>query len=64
MKRTFIAVKIPVSRTTAEIIQDIKSELQDEKIKWVETFNMHITLFFAGETHDEMIKKISSEMEY
>ena len=63
MKRTFIAVKIPVSRTTAEIIQDIKSELQDEKIKWVETFNMHITLFFVGETHDEMIQKISSELE-
>jgi len=63
MKRTFIAVKIPVSGTTAEIIQDIKSELQDEKIKWVETFNMHITLFFVGETHDEMIQKISSELE-
>lgn len=63
MKRTFIAVKIPVSKQTAEIIQDIKSELQNEKIKWVEIFNMHITLFFAGDTDEEMIQKISTALE-
>lgn len=59
MKRTFIAVKIPVSKQTAEEIQNIKSELQDEKIKWVEIFNMHITLFFVGDIDEEMIQKIS-----
>jgi 2'-5' RNA ligase len=59
VKRTFIAVKIPVSKQTAEEIQNIKYELQDEKIKWVEIFNMHITLFFVGDTDEEMIQKIS-----
>jgi len=59
MKRTFIAVKIPISKQTAEIIQDIKSELQDEKIKWVEIFNMHITFFFVGDTDEKIIQNIS-----
>ncbi|MFP4025250.1 MAG: RNA 2',3'-cyclic phosphodiesterase [Thiohalospira sp.] len=63
MKRTFIAVKIPVSKQTAEKIQDIKSELQHEKLKWVEIFNMHITLFFAGDTDEDMIQKISTGLE-
>ncbi|HKL08943.1 MAG TPA: RNA 2',3'-cyclic phosphodiesterase [Bacteroidales bacterium] len=63
MKRTFIALKIPVSKQTAEKIQEIKSELQEEKIKWVEIYNIHITLFFAGNTDEEMIQKISSHLE-
>ncbi|HSH51468.1 MAG TPA: RNA 2',3'-cyclic phosphodiesterase [Bacteroidales bacterium] len=59
IRRTFIAVKIPVSKQTAEKIQDIKSELQNEKIKWVEIFNMHITLFFVGNTDEKLIQNIS-----
>ncbi|MFO7827344.1 MAG: RNA 2',3'-cyclic phosphodiesterase [Bacteroidales bacterium] len=59
MKRTFIAIKIPVSKQTAEFIQDIKSELRNDKINWVEIFQMHITLYFLGDTEDEMIEKIS-----
>ncbi|MEE4198830.1 MAG: RNA 2',3'-cyclic phosphodiesterase [Bacteroidales bacterium] len=64
MKRTFIAVKIPVSKSTAGMIQEIKDELQNEKIKWVDFFNMHITLFFLGDTREEMIEKIISELEH
>lgn len=59
MKRTFIAIKIPISKQTAEVIQDIKSELRDDKIKWVEIFQMHITLFFLGDTENKMIEEIS-----
>lgn len=62
MKRTFIAIKIPISKQTAEVILDIKSELSDDKIKWVEIFQMHITLFFVGDTEDEMIGKISDHL--
>lgn len=45
MKRTFIAIKIPVVKQKMEIIADIQEALRDEKIKWVESWNMHITLF-------------------
>ncbi|MDY6800588.1 MAG: RNA 2',3'-cyclic phosphodiesterase [Bacteroidota bacterium] len=62
MRRTFIAVKIPVSKQTAEQIKNIKDELQDENIKWVEIFNIHITLFFVGDTDEEMIQSISSNL--
>lgn len=62
MKRTFIAIKIPVSKQTAELIQDIKQELNDEKIKWVEIYQMHITIFFVGDTDVTMIEKISLQL--
>lgn len=63
MKRTFIAIKMPVSKQTAELIKDIKLELSDEKIKWVEIDQMHITIFFAGDTHLNMIEKISLQLD-
>ncbi len=58
MKRTFIAIKIPLSKITAELIHDIKFKLRDEKIKWVESWNLHITLFFLGDTEDDLIEKV------
>lgn len=63
MKRTFIAIKIPVLKQKMEIIADIQEALRDEKIKWVESWNMHITLFFIGDTLDDMIQPISGKLE-
>lgn len=58
MKRTFVAIKMPISKQTAEFIQDIKFALKDERIKWVENWNIHITLFFIGDTYENIIDEI------
>lgn len=62
MKRTFIAIKIPLSRQSAEIIDDVKKQLVTEKIKWVDTWNMHITLHFLGDTDETILDDIGTEL--
>jgi 2'-5' RNA ligase len=62
MKRTFIAIKIPLSRQSAEIIDDVKEQLANEKIKWVDMWNMHITLHFLGDTDETMLDDIGIEL--
>ena len=58
MRRTFIAIKTSVSKETTELINEIKIDLKDEKIRWLDNNNFHITLFFLGETNDEVIENI------
>lgn len=58
MKRTFLAVKIIPGDRFSDTFNEIKSALQHEKIKWVETHNMHITLKFFGDTSDSEIDTI------
>ena len=62
MRRTFVAIKIPVSNQTVELINDIRTELKDDKIRWVESCNMHITLFFLGDTEEEIVESIANEL--
>ena len=62
MKRTFVAIKLPISKQTAELVEDIKVQLSDEKIKWVDTWNMHITLYFLGDTDEELIGDIGEAL--
>lgn len=62
MKRTFIAIRTPISKQTAEFIQDIKFVLKDEKIKWVEDWNLHITLFFIGNIDENIIDEIGNKL--
>ena len=58
MKRTFIAIKIPLSKETLEFIGEIKLQLKDERIKWVDSWNVHLTLFFLGDTDENLISEI------
>lgn len=62
MKRTFIAIKIPLEKHKQEIISDIQKGLKEEKIKWVDTWNMHVTLFFLGDTEINVIPDIINEI--
>ena len=58
--RTFVAVKIDVNRELKEFINELQLLLQDERIKWVNTDNFHLTLFFLGETAESQINPIAS----
>lgn len=59
MKRVFIAVKIDPGATLMEMISDFRTVLKDERIKWTETENFHITLAFLGDTEEEKIKDVA-----
>ncbi|MCK5028177.1 MAG: RNA 2',3'-cyclic phosphodiesterase [Bacteroidales bacterium] len=61
MKRTFFAIKIPLTKNISEIYQRLKVELKDEKVKWVEEWNLHITILFLGDTDENDIGKICDE---
>ena len=59
MKRIFIAVKIDPGATLMEMISDFRILLKDEKIKWTESENYHITLAFLGDTGEEKIRAVA-----
>ena len=59
MKRLFAAIKIHPSEAFLSHYFALKSSLKDEKIKWVDPGNIHITLKFFGETPLHHIPGIS-----
>ncbi len=59
-KRIFIAIKIYIGENLLNMISNLKSGLKDEKIKWTETENFHVTLVFLGDTEESKIKEINS----
>jgi 2'-5' RNA ligase len=59
MRRIFIAVKIDAGKNLLKVISNLKTVLKDEKIKWTETENFHITLAFLGDTEEDKIKEIN-----
>lgn len=62
MKRIFIAIKMPVSKKTEELISKIRYSLKNERINWVEIDNLHITLFFLGDTEENKIDEIVKQL--
>lgn len=56
MKRIFIAIKIEPENTFLRIHSSLKAILGNEKINWVETSNIHLTLAFLGDTEEDRIK--------
>ena len=62
MKRTFIAVKILTNEKVCAFVDKMIFLLKNEKIKWIEMENFHITLFFLGETENEKIFQIEKEL--
>lgn len=62
MKRTFIAIKVSLSREASELFTDIKLRLKDERIKWVDLANLHITLYFIGDAEEEFIKQLEQAL--
>lgn len=62
MKRTFIAVPVPISTDFTNKIDALKSELSREKIRWVKSFQMHITLAFLGDTSEDNVRTVADEL--
>jgi len=62
MKRLFAAIKIhPTEVFTAQYLS-LKKSLADEKIRWVDPDNIHITLKFFGETQEHYISNIADAL--
>jgi len=59
MKRLFAAIKINPDKAFLNQFCEIQKRLQHERIKWVEGYNIHITLKFFGETEEAKIPEIT-----
>lgn len=63
MKRTFIATKITPGEKLLKTYTKLRNELKNEKIKWVNSDHFHITLFFLGDTEEEMIPRVRTQVD-
>ncbi|MEZ5198210.1 MAG: RNA 2',3'-cyclic phosphodiesterase [Bacteroidales bacterium] len=63
MKRIFVAVKVNSSPQLIQVFNQIKLELKRDKINWVDSRNIHVTLKFIGETHESRIPEIVTVLE-
>jgi len=56
--RTFVAVEMP--ETVREQFRDVEARLKqaDAHVKWVEPYNIHITLKFLGDTTENQLEKL------
>lgn len=64
MKRLFIAVKIDFDPTFIHDFRRMKQALSQDKIKWVEEHNVHLTLKFLGETEERKIPAIEEALKH
>jgi 2'-5' RNA ligase len=62
VKRTFIAIDIPPNDTVTNFIENIRSVLKNEKIKWVSFTQFHITIQFLGDTDETHISAINHHL--
>ena len=59
MKRTFIAISIPMDDAFQTFYRRVKNELANENIRWVAEENLHLTLAFIGDTDEKQIVTVS-----
>lgn len=60
--RTFIAINIPVSITLKEVWDDLRGRFDSSQVKWVDNHTLHLTLFFLGDTPEDQVTSICSEL--
>jgi 2'-5' RNA ligase len=60
IKRTFFAIDIPSDDFMAGVLPAIRNQLQGEKIKWIPSDQLHLTLKFLGDTPENTIPGIIS----
>ncbi|UCH14951.1 MAG: RNA 2',3'-cyclic phosphodiesterase [Bacteroidales bacterium] len=62
MKRTFIAIDIPLESGIVGQIYELKAEFVNEKIKWVNPDQHHITIQFLGNVENSDIDRINESL--
>ncbi|MDP4282072.1 MAG: RNA 2',3'-cyclic phosphodiesterase [Bacteroidota bacterium] len=62
MKRLFVAIKTTPDPDFLKQYKELRASLINEKIKWVEDLNIHITLKFLGETEEKKIPDIEKAL--
>lgn len=63
LKRTFIAIDIPLNSTVKKHISNLRDEFRNERIKWVEPHQYHITLQFLGSIDDSYLNPINLSLD-
>lgn len=58
--RTFIALGIPLTPSSIDLLSSLKQKLCHERIRWVNFDTLHLTLIFLGEANEAQINKIES----
>ncbi|HOF20216.1 MAG TPA: RNA 2',3'-cyclic phosphodiesterase [Bacteroidales bacterium] len=59
MKRIFTAIKIIPEKSFLDIHSSFQAILANEKIKWVDTSNIHLTLAFLGDIDEKRIPELA-----
>lgn len=63
MRRTFIAIDIPATVKLRELLELLRVDLREDKIRWVDPEILHITLSFLGDTSEQQVNYISEQLE-
>ena len=63
MRRTFVAIDIPASVKLKELLELLRADFTEDKIRWVNPEILHITLSFLGDTSEQQIYYISEQLE-
>lgn len=63
VKRLFVAVKIVPSSQLISVFQKLRLKLKNDRIKWVDSGNLHLTLKFLGETDDQLLPEVFGVLE-
>ena len=63
MRRTFIAIEIPATVKLKELLELLRVDMREEKIRWINPEILHITLSFLGDTSERQVKNISEQLE-
>jgi len=63
MPRIFIGIKIKVQRKIIEIGDELRHQLKNSNITWMDPANLHLTLKFLGEIEPFYLNSISALIE-
>jgi 2'-5' RNA ligase len=58
LKRLFIGIKIEPLSPLKNFYKSVKSNFENERIKWVDMDNIHITLAFLGDTAEDRVRSL------
>ncbi len=61
-KRTFLAIDVELNEKLTSFIDRLTQTFRMDNIKWVEPHNLHLTLFFLGDTPSPVIDSVAEDL--